>query len=415
MRIAFVDLLFSWPPHGGADVDLYHVLRELHQLGHAVRLVGVATPELWERGSFAPDALPFPAERLDIPNAEFTRERLCSAVRDAVDAWSSEAVLLCDGFLLKPYVARTLAHYPLGLRYYAYEAVCHRNVLRFKDGAVCPYAYPDTPDICRACALDFLAPPIKARHHTAWLQEYLAAEAWRPEYHAVCRAALSSARLAVVYNETMRGLLAPHCANVHVVPGGVSLERFAAEPPPGKAEGARKAVLMTGRGEDPVKGLGVLLEAGKRLAASRDDFEIRVTAPEDTPGEDWFTPLGWLDHEAVSAQYRAADVCVVPSLWEEPFGIAALEAMASARPVCASQTGGLAGIVVDGRTGFLFPPGDAEALAGRLGQLLDDAALRAKMGAAARRRVEAEYAWERVVAAHYVPRLQELAQSGAAR
>jgi glycosyltransferase involved in cell wall biosynthesis len=86
----------------------------------------------------------------------------------------------------------------------------------------------------------------------------------------------------------------------------------------------------------------------------------------------------------------------VPSVLREAFGIAALEAMAVGRPVVAARSGGLADIVVDGETGCLVPPGDAGELRAALRRLLADEALRARMGAAGRRRAESVFS-EQVV------------------
>jgi glycosyltransferase involved in cell wall biosynthesis len=68
-----------------------------------------------------------------------------------------------------------------------------------------------------------------------------------------------------------------------------------------------------------------------------------------------------------------------------------IEAMMAGRPVVAANAGAQPEIVLDEQTGFLTPPGDAGALADRLARLLTDVDLRARMGAAARRRVETEY------------------------
>ncbi|MEU6193534.1 glycosyltransferase family 4 protein [Streptomyces sp. NPDC047061] len=90
--------------------------------------------------------------------------------------------------------------------------------------------------------------------------------------------------------------------------------------------------------------------------------------------------------------YRRARVVVCPSMFAEPMGLAALEAMCSARPVIASDVGGLAeGVGRDGSTGFLVPPGDAEALAGRIVELLRSPAVARSVGNAARKRVMAEF------------------------
>ena len=65
MRVAFVDLLFSWPPHGGADVDVYHTVAQLEAHGYDVHLFGAACQTSWERGKFHSADMPFPATRLD--------------------------------------------------------------------------------------------------------------------------------------------------------------------------------------------------------------------------------------------------------------------------------------------------------------------------------------------------------------
>jgi glycosyltransferase involved in cell wall biosynthesis len=107
--------------------------------------------------------------------------------------------------------------------------------------------------------------------------------------------------------------------------------------------------------------------------------------------------------------YSDADICVVPSTWEEPFGIVAVEAMAAGRPVCAARVGGLQEIVIDGESGFLFNRGDAGDLARRLGALLDDGALRSRMGTVGRARAEIEYDWANIIARHYPNLIEDLA------
>ncbi|HEY2054356.1 MAG TPA: glycosyltransferase family 4 protein [Solirubrobacterales bacterium] len=79
---------------------------------------------------------------------------------------------------------------------------------------------------------------------------------------------------------------------------------------------------------------------------------------------------------------------VAPSIWAEPFGMVALEAAKAGKPIVASDIGGLRDIVVDGETGLLFPAGDAERLAAALRTMIDDPALRARMGPAAAARAQ---------------------------
>jgi D-inositol-3-phosphate glycosyltransferase len=93
--------------------------------------------------------------------------------------------------------------------------------------------------------------------------------------------------------------------------------------------------------------------------------------------------------------YGAADAAVsVPHY--EPFGMTPLEAMACATPVVGSKVGGIKTSVADGETGYLIPPKDPEALAGRLVRLLSDGPRRDRMGRNARRRIEEHYTWERI-------------------
>ena len=85
--------------------------------------------------------------------------------------------------------------------------------------------------------------------------------------------------------------------------------------------------------------------------------------------------------------YSASDIVAIPSIYE-PMGYVALEAMASARPVVASRTGGLSESIQDNVTGMLFEPGNSLELAKRLERLVADAELRAQLGMAARKAME---------------------------
>ena len=74
------------------------------------------------------------------------------------------------------------------------------------------------------------------------------------------------------------------------------------------------------------------------------------------------TFLGWMGDDVLHSLYRIADVCVVPSLYE-PFGLVALEAMASGCPCIVADTGGLREVVPHEEVGLRFRSHDPEALA----------------------------------------------------
>ncbi len=95
--------------------------------------------------------------------------------------------------------------------------------------------------------------------------------------------------------------------------------------------------------------------------------------------------------EDVERVIGAADVVVCASQFES-FGVAAVEAMASGKPVVSTNRGGPAETIVQGETGYLVEPGDAEGLARHVITLLRDAGLRERMGAAGRARAEQHFA-----------------------
>jgi glycosyltransferase involved in cell wall biosynthesis len=95
---------------------------------------------------------------------------------------------------------------------------------------------------------------------------------------------------------------------------------------------------------------------------------------------------GALGESGVAAALADADLFVWPAIGEA-FGMALLEAQASGLPVVAGASGGVSGIVADGKTGILVPPGDPVAFAAALSSLLRDPDRRMAMGMAARVRV----------------------------
>lgn len=94
------------------------------------------------------------------------------------------------------------------------------------------------------------------------------------------------------------------------------------------------------------------------------------------------------NRDELAAFYRGARIFVMPSLWFETFGIVVGEAMSHGVPVVASRIGALAETTVDGVTGLLFEPGDADDLAAKLRKLWDDDALCRKLGRSARVHIE---------------------------
>jgi glycosyltransferase involved in cell wall biosynthesis len=191
----------------------------------------------------------------------------------------------------------------------------------------------------------------------------------------------------------------PGVAATVTIPNAVDLARY--RPGPERLQDADSRELVVGCMARLIPGKGVddLLAAAANELARGARLRVAGDGPERHKLEKLARALriqrqveflGWVDD--ASAFWRSCDVAVVPShQWVESFGLAAVEAMACGRPVVATRNGGLAELVEHGRTGFVVPPGDVDALAGALRAYRGDPALRARHGAAGRLRCEERF------------------------
>jgi glycogen(starch) synthase len=126
------------------------------------------------------------------------------------------------------------------------------------------------------------------------------------------------------------------------------------------------------------------VEGVRFLVAGSGTHERALKAQAERLGLcDRGTFLGWIGDDALHSLYRIADLCVVPSIYE-PFGLVALEAMASGCPCIVADTGGLREVVPRGeRVGLRFNGGDAEHLGVMIERLLVDDGLRDRLVAEA--------------------------------
>lgn len=141
-----------------------------------------------------------------------------------------------------------------------------------------------------------------------------------------------------------------------------------------------RRILYAGRLEH-FKGVHVLIKAFGSVCSENEGLQLRIvgTGPKEYLEELILQAeglpvqfCGRVSPQAVREEMEAADVVVVPSLYEEPFGRVALEAMATGNVVIASRVGGLGKIFEDSDEGILVEAGNVEGLSEAITRLIDE-------------------------------------------
>jgi len=258
-------------------------------------------------------------------------------------------------------------------------------------------------------------------------QVSLSADEWESDVRAgIERLTVATADRVIASTSIDRSHLTNHYGadgtRISVVPCGVDSEKFR----PGSQIAARDAlglgderlILFVGRIQQ-LKGIEIAIRA---LALLKTKSEAGDLAPvqlaiiggrptnEDDPESREIRRLqllaqelgvtanvrwvGAVDHEDLPDWYRAADVTVMPSTYES-FGLVAVESMACGTPVVAARVGGLQATIQDDVTGYLIPWRDPALYSERLGDILSQPDLRARLGWNARERA-LQFGWEQV-------------------
>lgn len=191
--------------------------------------------------------------------------------------------------------------------------------------------------------------------------------------------------------------------SIAVIPNGVTVPPRRPRLDSGTTRPPRRVITVANL--RPEKSHETLIDAATRLVPAFPDLEILVVGDGPRRAElercvrdkALSRTVRFLGHrEDVADLLAASGAFVLPSR-SEAFPNGALEAMAAGLPVVASATGGLLDLIEHGRTGLLFEPGNAHALADALASILTDGARAARLGDAARDDVTARYSFERMV------------------
>ena len=192
---------------------------------------------------------------------------------------------------------------------------------------------------------------------------------------------------------------------IQIIPNGIDLPSLAKEKR--KNEGDWLKVGVVGQiapwkgHEDGVQALKIVSEQGikvKLLIYGADNGgysnRLKLLIGELSLGEHVFWGGYVVDRQTI---YENIDVLLVPSRYDEPFGLVAVEAGAYSLPVIATESGELPNLVEDGVTGFVVPKRDPKALAGAI-KCLVDVGKRARMGAAGHSSVHRRFSADAMVA-----------------
>jgi glycosyltransferase involved in cell wall biosynthesis len=188
---------------------------------------------------------------------------------------------------------------------------------------------------------------------------------------------------------------------MRLVPVGVDPDLFR---PLDHVERRPGRLITTASADVALKGLAYLIEAVAKLRTERDVTLTIIGKPKPGRSMDLIESLGLRGHidfvtgvsdERIVELYAEAELAVVPSLYEG-FSLPAIEAMCTGTPLVATDGGALPEVTgADGDTVLSCPAGDSGALAVTIARGLDDPELRARVGAAGRRRVLDRWTWRR--------------------
>jgi glycosyltransferase involved in cell wall biosynthesis len=375
-RIVVLDLLFNWPPEGGARVDTLELTRFL-SARHRTTMLVPRILDAFPRGrvDVSHEELGIDLEVMPVPMGVADHRQLCDIIRDRLEELSPDLLFIGDAWHLKARLLAALTDYAPVVRFYAHESLCLKgHGHQYRDEQVCPIDTLAQPNDFASQCLPCRQAWAEATTTKAFDREMKLAAIEDGTYLDELRRGLAAARAVVVTNTYMVVRLSPHTKRVILQPMGVNLDMFRPVSPP-----TGKRFLLHGRVYDYLKGAHVLIEAGRRLREQGRDFTIAVTGlppgqtDEDLP--DFVEVLEPVPHDQVPGVIESALCSVLPPVWPEPLPLSALESMACGRPLIASAVGGFKDLIVPGQNGLRVPPNDPAALAEAMARVLDDRAL----------------------------------------
>jgi MMP alpha-(1->4)-mannosyltransferase len=393
LRVAY--LVYRGNPHcGGQGVYTRELARELTGLGHTVEVFsGQPYPDLADAGQLTR----VPSLDLYRPENPF-RVPWPWEFKTRIDV--AEFAIMCAAGFPEPYTFSLRVRRVLRNRRADFDVVHDNQCLGTGLARMADEGWPILATLHHPVTVDR---DLDLEHATrAWKRFTL--QRWYAFIDMQTRVARRFPRLITVSESSRRDIvthMSVDPSRLHVVPVGANPAVFRPRPEVSRIPGR---VMTTASADVPMKGLAQLLEAVAKLRTEREDVHLVVIGkPKGKSGiPALIDRLGLqvsvrfvhgVTTDRIVELYAEAEVAAVPSLYEG-FSLPAVEAMACGVPVVATTGGALPEVIGrDGETGLLVAPGDPSALAAALGRALDDAELRARIGAAGRARVLERFTW----------------------
>lgn len=372
-KIAIIDLLFSWPAKGGAAVDLYENFSRLSQY-YDLKLFTIKVSGPFPRGINETAKLNFPFQNVEID--KFSKNLIVKKLKEEVTNWKPKLIYFGDAWTIKPYLINAFKDkFPCITRLYAYEMVCPRNNERWKFDHECKNSIFTSPKECQSCTSSYSKIVKNIRPNgNPLIEEFEEAEVNSDKYINSLENAFKNNTI-IVYNQTYKKELTKQgIRNIHVIPGAVDREKF----PPRKdiPKNPKLKLFVSGRMTDPAKGADTVIKSGHELYKVRQNFEIVMTRPPHNSSPPWLKEIGWISQRELTQHLNSSDIFIMPSKWQEAFGMSWVEAMSVGVPVISSSVAGPKDFIKNGINGLLFEPGNHMSLLNEIKTLIQNKKLR---------------------------------------
>jgi len=341
----------DWNPgRGGSEAYVEWLVKNLPAAGHEVRLLTSNAGTAAEgRADFIAPASRHPAAQVFL---QIGNPFAVAATRGAIRKFRPEVIHLhLFAYHLSPAIVWAFGDIPFVTTIHDYKSVCPTGTKLLPDGRICTQR---AGAVCREACLGTLH----------WLRD-------QPRYALIGRA-LRRAAATLVHSETMAATLRSHGSHPVLLPIPVPVTANCFQ----RQTGLHPQFVCAARLERE-KGVELLIRSFARLRSTHHDARLRIVgdgqlrpalaalARQLAPAEA-IEFCGWRNGSEIDQWLADAWALVAPSLWAEPFGLVAPEAILRGVPVVCSRTGGLAESVTPGLSGLLFENGDGDDLLAQL-------------------------------------------------